>query len=1392
MRRLWIVHIASFILTVLGLASTGVAQYAQTDPCATVSSISACFNTVGAPPTFNVYGASIFLDAPGIYRYPANSYLLWPSGTQVANLPSGLSISGTFDFEHIGSLTLINAPLLYWIQQNVASVSSTTTYPGTLPVIFNNLNAYTGFTVLIKYWNTGTAQADTSKTQIFASVLDTNGNEAFTLGKRGTSFVIGRHIANANSAISPNIYYFDSPWEPRDVLPNNASNGLASSQEFAYFTFLTDGKLRIDRFRFDSASQNYDWEEGVSDDGFPTTGNFASATGNNNAAYQDASFTGIQMGPLGQSSKMPLPQAFPDGLQGVSVFPQALSVNQILAWQTKEFSLGSSLLLNMMPCNTGLFLPSSSGNPAPGVTVATPCGQFISPPTNTAYIPQISSDPIAAGSYGYTQPQNVQNAPVQTPPPPRRHLLGAEDDSYLHVNGALLLTKANHTVTLRGVNLGGWLVQESWMDGELTPDLNFNANSATDSKCPGNPAAANTNYRCIQDRFILERLETRFGTAQGDSLIALWEQNFITDADFAQISSAGFNVVRVPFSWRNLQHEDGTWIVDSQGNIDFSLLDFVVTEAAKYRLYVIFDLHVWQGQQGSYGNIVANTTNADLVHAAAIWSTMAEHFQGNGTVAGFDLLNEVPPTSSQVWQVLYNAVRSQDPERVLFVERGKYSWLNDIDPTTSQIYRNLVYSAHLYNFDDATVPFVQNAFNSNPGGNDIPIQGNGTWPTYIGEFKTEPATTSWILDAMGNAGWSWTPWTWKGVNVGGWAMVDYHPSASTVLKNGSSPIVDVTDDSYQAITTAWTTGLSASNASSQQSLLSAYSAGATHLPSPSSGGPAGFSYCASDGGTCNAGGPASIAYGANASFYYLTAPTGILSCGVKTFGDPDVGAAKTCYYSLLPTGPAGGPAGFSLCSNEGGYCAFSGSQLVAFGAGTAFAFQNLSDGTSCSTGVFGDPNRGVYKACYVLLASNAPVPPPNGTFCAPQGQQCNFNGTQVVAYGNAPFFSYVTASSPLNCTPATFQNFGTTSTNACFLVSNTPVAASGYTYCGVADSGCQFNGVADVIYQKANGTQYTSVQQNGFVCNPMALGILDYSAFGDYCFYKLNAADAPKVPTMGAMIGNTGPVLMINLITSSIMIDAGGTAGTPPNMVKQGSQSSYPVWLINWIADNHYTIASGVSPGLVLTAQPGTQNCSVSSICGGIISEQPYVAGQLNQVWQIVFTPRETAFVILNQATGLVLDTSQNNNGDAGALSQPHTWNGFPWAHNQAWQFISAINDVSPSCSNKASAPLLGTVNYQFMFVNTSNANLATFSFVPLATGSISVGNEISDTCSQGTIFPNQSCYFTVPVTSSGPGSGQLSWKIDSTWYDPSLWGQLFGISQSKSSASICQNFTTR
>ena len=340
------------------------------------------------------------------------------------------------------------------------------------------------------------------------------------------------------------------------------------------------------------------------------------------------------------------------------------------------------------------------------------------------------------------------------------------DGRFLHTEGNKIRNRAGQLVTLRGTNIGGWLVTEGWMCGQ------------TDNG----------------GRFALEQLEARFGTVQAATLINAWRDNWFTDRDMDNIQSYGFNLIRVPFSWRNLQDAGGQWHRNAQGGIDFSRFDWVVQEAAKRGIYVTFDFHIWPGQQQNGGTIsqAGEPGNTQRIQSAAIWSALAKHFKGNGTISAYDLINE--PTGSNdnyaAHRAFYAAIRTEEPNRMLMAE-----WVNTADfPKLG--WTNTMCSGHYPAGNKAEFDkFLGNLASHN--------EYSTTLPCLVGECKSDDSSNATqnaadMTQAMDRLDWAWTTWTYKTVNMGGWGLFDYNDSVK----------YDLAKDSYAMILTKWTAGLS--------------------------------------------------------------------------------------------------------------------------------------------------------------------------------------------------------------------------------------------------------------------------------------------------------------------------------------------------------------------------------------------------------------------------------------------------------------------------------------------------------------------------------------------------------------------------------------------------------
>lgn len=116
--------------------------------------------------------------------------------------------------------------------------------------------------------------------------------------------------------------------------------------------------------------------------------------------------------------------------------------------------------------------------------------------------------------------------------------------------------------------------------------------------------------------------------------------------------------------------------------------------------------------------------------------------------------------------------------------------------------------------------------------------------------------------------------------------------------------------------------------------------------------------CAIEGGQCNLVDPQEVRYGVEGAWLYGTFD-GPTKCSNATFGDPKEGTRKECYVKA--TFPQ---EGWAQCAIEGGRCNFVGRAAVRYGAGGAWVYGTAKDGIACTNTTFGDPVKGVQKACY--------------------------------------------------------------------------------------------------------------------------------------------------------------------------------------------------------------------------------------------------------------------------------------------------------------------------------------------------------------------------------------------------------------------------------------------
>jgi hypothetical protein len=189
------------------------------------------------------------------------------------------------------------------------------------------------------------------------------------------------------------------------------------------------------------------------------------------------------------------------------------------------------------------------------------------------------------------------------------------------------------------------------------------------------------------------------------------------------------------------------------------------------------------------------------------------------------------------------------------------------------------------------------------------------------------------------------------------------------------------------------------------------------LPTESSAQTTSWAFCAREGDACTFTGTQQVRYGANGLYAYRTV-TGGTQCTNTVFGDPAPGVPKQCDTGTTSTSTSTGT--WNYCANEGGTCAFSGTQQVRYGANGLYAYRTLTGGTQCTNSVFGDPAPGVAKQCYSSASTSTSTSTSGWSVCANEGGTCAFTGTQQVQYGANGSYAYRTLTGGTACTNSVF------------------------------------------------------------------------------------------------------------------------------------------------------------------------------------------------------------------------------------------------------------------------------------------------------------------------------------------------------------------------------------
>ena len=350
---------------------------------------------------------------------------------------------------------------------------------------------------------------------------------------------------------------------------------------------------------------------------------------------------------------------------------------------------------------------------------------------------------------------------------------------FLHRNGQNIEDENGQNIVLRGLGLGGWMVQEGYM-----------------LKTQG----FGTQHQ------IKEKITDLIGIGNTTEFYDAYKLNSITKKDIDSLAKWGFNSIRLPMHYnlytlpieQEVEAGQNTWIDEG-----FIMTDNLLNWCAANKIYLILDLHAAPGGQGKDANISdyditkpslwESMANQDKM--VALWKKLALRYKDSPWIGGYDIINEpnwnftgtnkngCDETSNAPLRDLQirvtNAIREVDNNHIIFISGN--CWGNNYEGIFPLWDDNLVVSFHKY-WNPNNVASIQKFLDYRTQYN-VPI-----WLGESGENSNVWFKEIITLVESNNIGWAF--WPMKKIdNIAGITSVSITPEYKQLLeywKNGGT------------------------------------------------------------------------------------------------------------------------------------------------------------------------------------------------------------------------------------------------------------------------------------------------------------------------------------------------------------------------------------------------------------------------------------------------------------------------------------------------------------------------------------------------------------------------------------------------------------------------------
>ncbi len=314
---------------------------------------------------------------------------------------------------------------------------------------------------------------------------------------------------------------------------------------------------------------------------------------------------------------------------------------------------------------------------------------------------------------------------------------------FLKARGQQIVNGRGENVLLRGIGLGGWMLQEPYM--------------------------LQLSEVAVAQYDIKAKITDLIGKNNCEKFYSAWLHNMITERDIDSLKAWGFNSIRLPMHYNlftlPIENEpvkgQDTWL-----KTGFDLTDKLLDWCEKNRIYLILDLHAAPGGQGNDKPIAdVDTTKPRLWESSfnqlktiSLWNKLAIRYANEEWIGGYDLINETNYKMegnnplAYLFLEITKAIRTVDPNHIIFIEGNQFA--NDYTGLTPPWDKNMAYSFHKY-WNPPTLETIKKYI-------DIRNQYNVPfWMGESGENQNDWYKSVVNLLETNNIGWAW--WTIKKV-----------------------------------------------------------------------------------------------------------------------------------------------------------------------------------------------------------------------------------------------------------------------------------------------------------------------------------------------------------------------------------------------------------------------------------------------------------------------------------------------------------------------------------------------------------------------------------------------------------------------------------------------------